>query len=162
MQYAFLIIILHRPFVAKHYIQPSPPVGRGHLHAREMSVRSAVEIAELLSIYEKQYSMRQANVQVVHITFTAALILVYATVSENNPQDHQELALHLETCCHALAELGGSFESATRTLDVLLSVKRAWKARLVADIGSKRRQASYLAGTKQKRRFTMDSATAGT
>lgn len=138
MQYALFVIILHRPFVSKHYIQPSPLVGSGHVHARKMCVSSAVDIAKLLHLYEQEHSLRRANIQMVHVAFTAALILVYATISENDPHNHRELSVHTETCCYALAELGHVFENASRTLDVLLSVKRMWQARLVATAGTKR------------------------
>ncbi|KAM5380319.1 hypothetical protein ACJZ2D_003421 [Fusarium nematophilum] len=91
MQYALFVITLHRPFVAKHYIQPQPPVGPGHLHAREMCISSAVEIAKLLRMFESQHSFHRANVQMVYMAFTAALILVYATVAENDHESHREV-----------------------------------------------------------------------
>ncbi|KAJ3529476.1 hypothetical protein NM208_g9737 [Fusarium decemcellulare] len=153
MQYSLFVITLHRPFVAKHYIQPEPPVGPGHLHAREMCIRSAVEIAKFLRMFERQFSLQRSNVQMVYITFTAALILVYATLAENNHESHRNLSTHLATCSHALAELGNIFPNANRTLDVLLKVKRSWQARLVAaTIGSKRRASSTTTGSSSKRR----------
>ncbi|KAL1858737.1 hypothetical protein Daus18300_009871 [Diaporthe australafricana] len=159
MLYEYLIILLHRPFVAKRYIQPYPLIGRGPQHAREMCVRSASRISILLSWYEKQHSFSQINILVVQITFSAALILVYATVSERDIQNHRLLTGHLEMCCRALAELGNVFTNATRTLDVLLHVKRTWQARLVAaSAGSKRRAAGSSAGTPTKRRTTSDVA----
>lgn len=123
---------LHRPFVAKRYIQPFPRVGKGPEHARMMCVQSATDIAKLIGEYERRYSLRRANVLLVHMAFTAALILVYATVSEMNRHTHAQLSSHLDVCCHALSELGVSYESASRSLDILLSVKRMWQARLVA------------------------------
>lgn len=150
MQYAFFIIILHRPFVAKHYIQPRPAVGAGPEHARSMCIQSATEIAQLVSQYSRQYSLRRANILVVQASFTAALILVYATVSENTPHVQAGLSAHLNTCCHALAELGNVYESATRTLDILLSVKRTWQARLVATFGEKRPRRRE--GTERRKR----------
>ncbi|KAH7140494.1 putative fungal-specific transcription factor [Dactylonectria estremocensis] len=153
MQYALFVINLHRPFVAKHYIQPEPPVGPGHLHAREMCISSAIEIAKLLRIFESQYTLSRSNVQMVYIAFTAALILVYATIAENNEESHRDLPFHLGTCSHALAELGNIFPNANRTLDVLLKVKRSWQARLVAaTTGSKRRGSSATTGSGSKRR----------
>lgn len=143
MLFAYLVIVLHRPFVAKHYIQPSPPVGLGHLHAREMCIRAALQIAKLLSEYKKQYSLRHASILVVQAVFSAALILVYATVSQDDQDSHQELSAELEVCSHTLAELGDTFESASRSLDVLLKIKRTWQARLVGPpVGSKRRGSS--------------------
>ncbi|KAI0886377.1 fungal-specific transcription factor domain-containing protein [Annulohypoxylon maeteangense] len=140
MQYALFIIILHRPWVAKKYIQPTPLFGSGPRHAREMCLRSAVDIAILIRAFEKQYSLQRANVLLVHIAFTAALILLYATVSEKDFDCQRELSTQLDMCCQALAELGNSFENAARTLDILLSVKRMWQASLVSGIQTKRAQ----------------------
>lgn len=156
MLYEYLIILLHRPFVAKRYIQPHPLIGRGPEHAREMCVRSASRISILLSIYEEQHSLSQVNVLVVQITFSAALILVYATVSEREIENHRRLTSHLEMCCRALAELGHVFNNAARTLDVLLHVKRTWQARLVAASAGSKRRASFAAGSPMKRRTTSD------
>lgn len=156
MLYEYLIILLHRPFVAKRYIQPHPLVGSGPEHAREMCVRSASRISNLLSTYEEQYSLSQVNVLVVQISFSAALILVYATVSERDIQNHRRLTGNLEMCCRALAELGNVFNNAARTLDVLLHVKRTWQARLVAASAGSKRRATSAAGSPPKRRTVSD------
>ena len=140
MHFALFKIVLHRPFVSKHYIQPSPLVGRGHLHAREMCVRSAVDISKLIACYQSQYGLRRCSVLVVHIVFSAALILVYATLSQSDNYLSDALQPHLETCCQALAELGSTFENAARTLEVLLAVKRTWQARMVVGFSNKRRE----------------------
>lgn len=131
MHYALLIIALHRPFCSRFYIQPQPPVGRGPEHAREMCISSAVNIAKLLVCYRSQYTLHRANSQVVHIAFTAALILVYATVSGITSEFRSDLVSHLDTCCEALSELGEAFGNANRALDVLLAAKRSWQARMV-------------------------------
>ncbi|XEV01239.1 hypothetical protein FSHL1_006526 [Fusarium sambucinum] len=132
MQYAFCIMILHRPFVAKSYIQPYPRVGAGHKHARSMCVQSAIDIAKLIQDYKTRFSLRHANILFVHMAFTAALILVYAIISDLEDCDRTQLSAHLDVCCQALAELGNVFEGASRTLETLLSVKRMWQARPVS------------------------------
>lgn len=140
MQYALFIIILHRPWVAKNYIQPTPLFGSGPRHAREMCLRSAFDIAILIRAFDRLYSLQRANILLVHIAFTAALILLYATVSEKDVGFQRELSTQLDMCCQALAELGNSFENAARTLDILLSVKRMWQASLVSGVQTKRAQ----------------------
>lgn len=141
MQYYVFIIIQHRPFISKSGCQPYPPRGDGPMHARRMCLESAIEVARLIDAYATNFPLRLANTQIVHITFSAALILVYASVSESDRHRHATLATHLATCCDALAELGKSFENAARSLETLLMVKRAWQARLVAGTGHKRRNA---------------------
>ncbi|KAI7210381.1 hypothetical protein KC333_g8257 [Hortaea werneckii] len=93
---------------------------------------SAVEIAKLLVCYKRHYSLRRINVQVVHIAFTAALILVYAIVSGIKGDFSDDLKVYVDTCCEALAELGETFANANRALDILLAVKRSWQAWMVA------------------------------
>lgn len=132
------MILLHRPFVAKNYIQPSPRVGKGPLHAREMCVRSAMDIANLLRCFERQYSLRRSHISFVHTAFTAALILVFATVSDSRNNIQDQLTEHLNVCCNALAELGQAYENASRSLDILLATKRSWQARLVVSLRGKR------------------------
>ena len=130
MYYEMLVIVLHRPFCSKRYIQPQPLVGRGPQHAREMCIHSAVNIAKLLSSYKEQYTLRRANVQIVHCAFTAALILVYTIVSGIQTMENGTLSPYLHICCKALAAFGEVFESANRALDVLVAVKRSWEAKM--------------------------------
>lgn len=135
MQYNLLVIVLHRPFCAKRYIQPQPLIGKGPLHAREMCIRSAVEISNLISCYKTQYTLRRASIQLVHVTFTAALILVYAIISGVMRDLYPDLSSHLDVCCHALADMGEAFENSARALDILLAIKRSWQARMVSSFG---------------------------
>jgi hypothetical protein len=144
MQYHAFIIILHRPFVSRHENQPYPPRGKGPLHARSMCVNSATVIADILSIYESQYSLAIAATPVVHATFTAALILVYATISETNRDRHADLSKHLATCCRALSDLGKYFGNASRALDTLLAIKRRWQGIVVVGAGRKRQSSSWM------------------
>jgi hypothetical protein len=154
MQYYVFIIIQHRPFVSKGGIQPYPPRGDGPIHARRMCLESAIEIARLLDDYATRFAFRLANTQIVHMAFSAALILVHASVSESDRHRHGTLAGHLATCCNALAELGKVFENAARSLDTLLIIKRIWQARLVSGAGHKRRsthQAESMAHALRKK-----------
>lgn len=134
MYHALLLIILHRPFCSKRYIQPKPRIGKGAEHARATSIESSVRISRLLTCYKRLHGLRRTNVQVVHITFTAALILVYALVSGIARNRQDELAGYLEVCCNALNDLGESFANSGRALDALLAIKRSWQARILARV----------------------------
>lgn len=150
MQYSKFQIYIHRPYISKHGIQPYPPVGPGHIHARNTAIEHAVRISRLLCKYKSLYSLQYINIEAISITFSAALILVFATVSEFDGPTDADLRLHLSQCCKALAELGKTFQSSTRTLDVLLSIKRVWQAKLLASAGSKRAN-STMRSTSDKR-----------
>lgn len=143
MQYHQIIIFFHRPWVSKNYIQPrSPRQGPGYHHARRMCVESATAVARLLHIYEKHYTFRRMNNQVVAIIFSAALMLLFVTVSSSplmpakpgeTSQPHPrnaEMVAYLNLCFRALDELGQSFENAKRTRDYLVTLQRRWQAHM--------------------------------
>jgi hypothetical protein len=135
MQYHQIVIFVHRPWVSKSYIQPqNPRQGPGYLHARRMCVESATAVARLLRLYEKHYTFRRINNQVVAIIFTAALMLIFVTLSSSSQSpgrsrgdDHDTMVAHLNVCFRALDELGQSFENAKRTRDFLVSLQRRWQ-----------------------------------
>ncbi|KAL3458350.1 fungal-specific transcription factor domain-containing protein [Aspergillus heterothallicus] len=129
MQYNQLMIHCHRPYISRHHIQPQPPQGPGHSHARAMCVESAIGIAKLLSIYERYYSFRRANFQIVSFIFSAALILIFTVVPTRNTEGDRELLVHLSTCFRALDEMGSQFESAKRTSTLLNTLQREWQTR---------------------------------
>ena len=147
MQYHQIVIFTHRPWVSKHYIQPrSPRQGPGYHHARRMCIDSSMAVARLLQSYEKHYTFRRMNNQVVAIIFSAALMLLYVTISpgkasNENRNSRAEMVAYLNLCFRALDELGQSFENAKRTRDFLVSLQRRWQAHMRRSSGSaKKRQ----------------------
>ncbi|KAJ9326393.1 transcriptional regulator family: Fungal Specific TF [Paecilomyces variotii] len=138
MQYHQIVIFFHRPWVSKSYIQPSNPrQGPGYLHARRMCIESATAVAKLLRLYEKYYTFRRINNQVVAIIFTAALMLIFVTISTSTQSPGRtsgiskpEMVAHLNVCFRALDELGQSFDNAKRTRDFLVSLQRRWQNRM--------------------------------
>lgn len=155
MQYHQIIIFFHRPWVSKSYIQPrSPRQGPGYHHARRMCVESATAVARLLRIYEKHYTFRRMNNQVVAIIFSAALMLLFVTVSSSplmpskpgesstpHPRN-AEMVAYLNLCFRALDELGQSFENAKRTRDYLVALQRRWQAHMRRKGPASKRQIS--------------------
>lgn len=148
MQYHQIVIFTHRPWVSKSYIQPrSPRQGPGYHHARKMCIESATAVARLLHLYEKHYTFRRMNNQVVAIIFSAALMLLYVTISnspphgKSNDSNNSEMVAYLNLCFRALDELGQSFENAKRTRDFLVSLQRRWQARMRRS-GAAKRQVS--------------------
>ncbi|KAJ5550132.1 Glyoxalase I [Penicillium sp. DV-2018c] len=155
MQYHQIIIFFHRPWLSKSYIQPrSPRQGPGYHHARRMCVESATAIARLLQLYEKHYTFRRMNNQVVAIIFSAALMLLFVTVSTSpmsppaKPGDSPiyprsaDMVAYLNLCFRALDELGQSFENAKRTRDYLVALQRRWQANMRRSGSATKRQIS--------------------
>ncbi|KAL4911496.1 fungal-specific transcription factor domain-containing protein [Aspergillus multicolor] len=130
---------------------PTIPPNRYH-HARKMCIESSIAIARLLRIYEKHYTFRRMNNQVVSMIFSAALILLYVTISttplasrtglETLEGNRSEMTAYLNLCFRALDELGQSFENAKRTRDFLVSLQRRWQARMRRSGALKRAQSS--------------------
>lgn len=129
MQYHQLMIHCHRPYISRLHIQPQPPQGPGSSHARMMCVESAISIAKALTLYERYYSFRRANFQIVSFIFSAALILIFAIVPTRPYKHDRELVAYLSTCFRALDEMGGQFENARRTSTFLNTLQREWQTR---------------------------------
>lgn len=154
MQYHQIIIFFHRPWLSKSYIQPrSPRQGPGYHHARRMCVESATAVARLLQLYEKHYTFRRMNNQVVAIIFSAALMLLFVTVSSSGmspdkPGDsptwprNADMVAYLNLCFRALDELGQSFENAKRTRDYLVTLQRRWQSNMGRSGSATKRQIS--------------------
>ncbi|KAL2839180.1 Zn(II)2Cys6 transcription factor [Aspergillus pseudoustus] len=153
LQYHQIVIFTHRPWVSKSYIQPrSPRQGPGYHHARKMCIESSISIARILHIYEKHYTFRRMNNQVVSMIFSAALILLYVTISTTPLSSRTgleltdsgtEMVAYLNLCFRALDELGQSFENAKRTRDFLVSLQRRWQARMRRSGAMKRNMSSH-------------------
>jgi L-lactate permease len=135
MHYYQYMIHIHRPFVSKHRLSAFPT---HHLNARTVCIDSAVAIAKLVSKYKSCYTLRYINNEAICIIFSTAVILVFASVSNYGGHDETSLVAHLSTCCNALAELGEIYEHASRTLDILLRIKRQWQAKPLVSVAPKR------------------------
>jgi hypothetical protein len=129
MQYHQNIIHAHRPWMSRTYTQPSPPKGPGSTHARMMCIESAYAIAKLLQIYEVRYALRRMNIQGVGIACSAALLLIFANVTNYKAHANADVGLHLSACFRALDEFGATWESSKRAKDFLVLLQRQWELR---------------------------------
>ncbi|KAF6807420.1 hypothetical protein CMUS01_14134 [Colletotrichum musicola] len=129
MQYYQNVIHAHRPWMSSSYLQPQPPQGPGYVHAQRMCIESATAVAKLIQIYERLYSLRRVNTQGVAITFSAAIILIFASVSRRRRRRTAETATHLGVCFRALEEFSLAWECAKRARDFLLMLQRKWELR---------------------------------
>lgn len=125
MEYHQLQIFIHRPWTSKVAV-PDSPGGLGYLHARGQCLHSATEISKLLRLYDTHYTFRRMNIQIVHIIFSAALIMIFATVSRRAEQGLTEEASNLGVCFRALDELCHCFDIAKTSREFLLSIRKRW------------------------------------
>lgn len=131
MHFYQYLIHVHRPLVSRNSRRPIPSQC---LQARKVCIDASVAIARLTRRYRSTYTLRYINNEAICIISSAAVILVFASVSELEGQGGKGLVSHLTTCCDALAILGKTFEHAGRTLEVLLAIKRQWQAKLVTSM----------------------------
>ncbi|BCS20232.1 uncharacterized protein APUU_20664S [Aspergillus puulaauensis] len=138
MQYYQNIIYAHRPWMSKSHLQPQPPKGPGHGHAREMCIQSAIAIAKVLVMYEARYTLRRIHTKTVAITSSAVLLLLFAAVTQYRSNEHGNVGIagHLSTCFRALDEFAISWPSASRAKDLLLRLQRRWEIRMRSSKGS--------------------------
>ncbi|KAL0932487.1 uncharacterized protein CTRU02_213440 [Colletotrichum truncatum] len=151
MHYFQAIIHAHRPWMSKHYIQPQPPRGPGYNHARKACIEAAVAIAKLLQLYEDRYTLRRMNIQGVTITCSAALLLIFATVSHIPWPEYDNLAVQLGTCFRALDEFSPSWENAKRAHDFLVMLQRQWGVRAKSNRTRRQSTATCSSQTPRKR-----------
>ncbi|KAK1533504.1 hypothetical protein CPAR01_10212 [Colletotrichum paranaense] len=116
-------VLLLQPWMSSSYIQPQPPQGPGYMHAQQMCIESAAAVAKLILIYERQYSLKRVHIQGVAIIFSAAIILIFASISRRRRKRTTETATHLSVCFRALEELSGTWECAKRSRDFLLMLQ---------------------------------------
>ena len=140
MQYHTIMIILARPFFSLPHNIPSP--GTASLtDMRRDCVEAAASIAKLLKIYRRLFTLRRTNVQCLHLVFTATLVLVCSACGATDPYERDTSWQSLDICSQALGELGQSFKSATRALEVITLIK-AELIKQVQQTRSKRRSES--------------------
>lgn len=142
MQYHQIIIYIYRPFLSTRSMPSPSSLGYQFKDPRAICIDSALAISKLIHHYERLYTLRRINIQAVSVVFSASLLLLFASLSVKADDDCADYVGHLDVCAHALAEMGEYYENATRSLDLLLSIKRSWKAHLVSGgpLLSKRRR----------------------
>lgn len=108
MQYHEILIFANHPYVADN------SHNQDLQQMRRVCKMSASAIAQLLLLYERQWSLARINIQAVKIVFSAALVHLY-DVCEDEPNSNnvlQSLA-DLKVCCHALCLFSRCFNNGT-------------------------------------------------
>jgi hypothetical protein len=123
LAYQECIILLHRPLITPEDLasdtRAASPFGK--------CVKSAIEICKILVLFRKMYGLRRPHHHMVHVTMTAALIHIFqlCIASENESKDAAQR--NFLTCIQALGEMGQTYKSASRALDVVTSLRQSWQ-----------------------------------
>lgn len=128
MQFHVLSIFTHRPLFSETGRAYPPTTNSPSPLARQACTISAQSIVSILKVYRRQHTLRRCNVQVVHLVFSACLILIYNTCTSVGVEAERAMA-DLQTCCEAFQELGHAYKNALRALEVIICIKREWQAK---------------------------------
>jgi hypothetical protein len=127
LQYHEAVILLHRPFVFRGTGRPYASMcSTTPTNAQEICTEAASEICRLIIMYRRKYSLRRIHIQMVHVVMTAGLIHVYncCFATGKEAKSAQE---HLFTCVQALGEMGQTFNSSSRGLEIMTSLRHEWQ-----------------------------------
>ena len=123
------IILLHRPLITPEEtdVYAEAP-SRGHASSLRKCIESSHKICRILVLFRKTYGLRRPHHHMVHVTMTAALIHVFQLcVTTAGSSENREAQKDLLTCIQALGEMGQTYKSASRALDVVTSLRQSWQ-----------------------------------
>lgn len=97
--------------------------------------------------------------QGVAIAFSAALLLIFASISHYHRQGEADTLANLGACFGALEELGASWESAKRARDFLVRLRRHWEIQAMSNsIPHRGSFAASASPMSRKRRRTLSGS----
>jgi hypothetical protein len=100
---------------------------------------AAQKVCALLSLFRSYYGLRNSHIQTGHVAMTAALIHVF-TLRSYGPRSVERMKAQesLLTCVQALGEMSQTYKSASRSLEVLTSLRQCWQPGIFATHKRKR------------------------
>ncbi|KAK7885116.1 hypothetical protein LTR67_010607 [Exophiala xenobiotica] len=126
-QYYEAIILLYRPFIAPKQLESSfQNPAMTSADARKRCAEAATEICRLVIMYRRSYGLRRTHIRLVQSVFTASLIHAYHGCLFTGAEG-REAQRSLLTCMQALGEMGQTFKSASRALEILSSLRHKWQ-----------------------------------
>ncbi|KAK4493618.1 hypothetical protein PRZ48_015285 [Zasmidium cellare] len=142
IEYHYLQILVHRPWTSRR-VQPIPAQGRGFPHARKICIESACAMAQILRIFEKDWGYQRLDVETSQLLPSAALILIFASVSGRGGEHRvKEVLPDLTTLFRALDELSTIFSNARQHLDSLVAIQQQWRLVYNQQYGKRREDGS--------------------
>lgn len=125
------IILLHRPLITPVESTAALGVTSDHQTAAVSlgrCIESADQICAIMVHYRNRYGLKRLHHQMVHAAMTAALIHAYQLCTTANGSEENRMAqASFLTCVQALGEMGQTFKSASRALDVVTSLRQSWR-----------------------------------
>lgn len=123
LSYYECIILLHRPLIT-----PEDIVALNMDTSLKRCIESAEEICRILILFRKTYGLRRPHHHMCHVTMTAALVHIFCLcVGDDHKENKEKAQRHFLTCIQALGEMGQTYKSASRGLDVITSLRQTWQ-----------------------------------
>ncbi|PSK60293.1 hypothetical protein B9Z65_443 [Elsinoe australis] len=95
--------------------------------SRTVCVESAQEIARILLVVEQDPGFRRITVETSQMLPSAALVLIFSTLSVSSDKVKDDILRDLTTIMRALDELSSVLDSARESRDYLLSIQQQWQ-----------------------------------
>ena len=146
------VIHVYRPWMSRTSYKPLSAQALHPECARETCVNAAVSIAKLLVLYDRRYTFRRINIQGPAITCSAALLLIFADVSQYARLRGLNIAPYLGICFRALDEFGQCWESAKRAQDFLVNAQKQWRLKAKTRRNVRRRSDTLLTSPQGPRK----------
>lgn len=129
LQYYDATILLHRPQIsASEKATDSQSTSETTRTSLDKCIKCARDICRILVHYRRRYGLQRIHCSMVHVTMTASLIHVFHLyLSDAAGVDDPEARGYFSTCIQALGEMGQTYKSALRAMDVLLSLRQNWQ-----------------------------------
>ncbi|OQV00816.1 Fungal specific transcription factor domain-containing protein [Cladophialophora immunda] len=124
------VILLHRPLIAADESSrlSISPTHRDAAQSFSKCVQAARRVCQLLTIFRQRYGLRRPHHQMVHVTMTAGLIHVFQMcITSTGTAENQRAQQGFLTCIQSLGEMGQTYKSASRALDVITSLGQSWQ-----------------------------------
>lgn len=125
------IILLHRPLMTPnepHSLSDLASDRDSAAFSLQRCIESANSICSILVYYRNRYGLKRLHHQMVHAAMTAALIHAFqlCTTAPGGSENKTAQSSFL-TCIQALGEMGQTFKSASRALEVVTSLRQSWR-----------------------------------
>ncbi|OAL33724.1 hypothetical protein AYO20_07062 [Fonsecaea nubica] len=124
------VILLHRPLIAVDESSrlSISPTHRNAAQSFSKCVQAAQRVCQLLTMFRQRYGLRRPHHQMVHVTMTAGLIHVFQMcITSTGSAENQKAQQSFVTCIQSLGEMGQTYKSASRALDVITSLGQSWQ-----------------------------------
>lgn len=98
-------------------------------NSRLKCTQAANAINSLVRSHRRLYTLKRINLQAVYLIFAAAMIHLSNAIHPQGSRANSSKWNELDNCCQALCEIGSTFRTSSRALEIVLHFKAELLAR---------------------------------